>query len=127
MNHLHPFLTIQESKSKGKGVFALQDIEANTLLEISPVIVLSEEDTKLIHQTHLHDYYFTWAEDQKQSAIGLGYISIYNHSASPNCSHECNFNQNSISIYSKTSVLAGEELTIDYNMGEEKPLWFEPC
>ena len=125
MNHLHPFLTIQDSKSKGKGVFALQDIEANTLLEVSPVIVLSEEDTKMIHQTHLHDYYFTWGEDQKQSAIGLGYISIYNHSASPNCLHECNFNQNTISVYSKTNILAGEELTIDYNMGEEKMLWFE--
>ena len=126
MNHLHPFLTIQDSKTKGNGVFALQDIEANTLLEVSPVIVLSEKDTELIHQTHLHDYYFSWGDNQKESAIGLGYISIYNHSSIPNCGHECNFDQNTISIYSKTDILAGQELSIDYNMGEDKPLWFKP-
>lgn len=127
MSHLHPFLTIQDSKNKGKGVFALQDIEANTLLEISPVIVLSKKDTQLIHQTHLHDYYFAWGEDQQASAIGLGYISIYNHSSTPNCEHECNFEQKTITIFSKSAIPAGEELTIDYNMGEEKTLWFVPA
>lgn len=125
MNHLHPFLIIQNTEDKGKGVFALQDIEANTLLEISPVIVLSESDTKLIHQTFLHDYYFSWGENQKSSAIALGYISIYNHASNANCYHECDFKKQSITIFSKKNIAAGEELCIDYNMGKNNALWFE--
>jgi hypothetical protein len=124
MSHLHPFLTVKSSAVKGNGIFTIQDIEADTLLEISPVIVLSEDDTALIHKTRLHDYYFSWDDDQKKSAIGLGYISIYNHSKDPNCYHECDFDKNTISIYSNQAVKAGEELSIDYNMGENKPLWF---
>lgn len=125
MYHLHPFLVIKATEHKGKGVFALQDISANTLLEISPVIVLSEKDTSLIHQTHLHDYYFSWGDDQNGSAIALGYVSIYNHSQNANCYHECDFEKNTISIYSKRDILADEELCIDYNMGLQKELWFE--
>lgn len=126
MNHLHPFLIIRESANKGRGVYALNGIEANTFIEISPVIVLSEKDTAIIHQTHLHDYYFIWGEDQKHSAIALGYISLYNHSAEANCRHECDFEQNTISIYTNRAIEAGEELSIDYGMGEKKDLWFKP-
>ena len=125
MNHLHPFLIIQETTEKGKGVFALQEIQANTLLEVSPVIVLSEKDTKLIHQTHLHDYYFSWGKHQQKCAIALGYISIYNHASDANAFHECDFANNTISIFSKTTILAGQEICIDYNMGKDKKLWFE--
>jgi len=126
MNHLHPFLIIKDGLGKGRGVFALNGIEADTLIEVSPVIVLDEKDTAFIHQTHLHDYYFTWGDDQKHSAIALGYISLYNHSAEPNCAHHCDFVNNTISIYTRQIIQAGEELCIDYGMGEKKDLWFKP-
>jgi SET domain-containing protein len=126
MNHLHPFLIIKDGLGKGRGVFALNGIEADTLIEVSPVIVLDEKDTAFIHQTHLHDYYFTWGEEQKYSAIALGYISLYNHSAEPNCQHHCDFENNTISIYTRQIIQAGEELCIDYGMGEKKDLWFKP-
>lgn len=126
MNHLHPFLIIKDSLGKGRGVYALNGIEAHTLIEVSPVIVLDEKDTAFIHQTHLHDYYFTWGEEQKYSAIALGYISLYNHSAEPNCQHHCDFENNTISIYTSKAIQAGEELCIDYGMGEKKDLWFKP-
>lgn len=125
VNHLHPYLIIKESEAKGRGVFALNDIDANTLLEVSPVIVLNAKDTAAIHQTKLHDYYFTWGDSQDESAIALGYISLYNHAAEANCYHECNFNKGSISIYTKENIPAGKELTINYNMGEDHKLWFE--
>lgn len=125
MNYINPNIIIEETKSIGKGIFAKSEIKKNSLIEISPVIVLSEKDTQLIHQTHLHDYYFLWGENQVESAIALGYISLYNHSPKPNCYHECNFIDNTITIYSKKDIAEGEELLIDYNMGEEKKLWFE--
>ena len=126
MNHLHPFLIIKDCPGKGRGVYALNGIEADTLIEVSPVIVLNEQDTALIHQCHLHDYYFTWGEDQNYSAIGLGYISLYNHSKQANCRHHCDFENNTISVYTSHSIQAGEELCIDYGMGEKREWWFKP-
>ncbi len=125
MMHLHPFLWVQKTAEKGWGVFALHDIEANTLLEISPVIVLNEKDTALIHASRLHDYYFTWGENQDQSALALGYISLYNHAEDNNCNHECHFDTGTIHIYSKRHIAANEELCIHYMMHEDKPLWFQ--
>lgn len=125
MNYINPNIIIKESKAFGKGVFVKSDLEANTLIEISPVIVLSENDTKIIHQTLLHDYYFLWGDEQVKSAIALGYVSLYNHAQTPNCIHECNFKENTISIYTKSDIKANEELYIDYNMGLDKELWFE--
>lgn len=124
MNLIHPNLIIKETPTKGKGVFALNAIEANTLIEVSPVIVLNAEDTKIIHKTHLHDYYFIWGENQDKSAIALGYISIYNHAKTANCKHECDFENNTISIYTKVFISSDEELCINYNKGEDKALWF---
>ncbi len=124
MNYINPNITIKETEKKGKGIFARASIDSNSLIEISPVIVLSEADTKLIHNTHLHDYYFSWGEKQNKSAIALGYVSLYNHSNKPNCYHECDFDNNTISIFAKDKIEKNEELFIDYNMGEEKELWF---
>ena len=125
MNYLLPFLSIKNTTERGLGVFTTNEIAANTLIEISPVIVLSKKDTALIHKTHLHDYYFLWGNKQKQSAIALGYISIYNHSKKANCFHDCNFENNTISIFSKENIKANTELFINYNMDEEKDLWFD--
>lgn len=125
MYFLAPFLEIRTSPGRGLGVFSLINLEPNTLLEISPVICLSEKDTAQIHKTHLHDYYFSWGEDQKASALALGYISLYNHAAKANCYHECDFVQNSISIYTKYAIKSNEELFINYNMEEDKSLWFD--
>lgn len=124
-NYINPFIEIKQTKNKGLGVFLHQKIEADTLLEIAPVIVLNEADTLIIHQTYLHDYYFAWDDNQKKSAIALGYISLYNHSKNPNCYYECDFENNTISIFTKENIKAGEELFIDYTMGEDKDLWFK--
>lgn len=125
MHFLAPFIEIRKSENRGLGVFSKIAIKANTLIEISPVIELKGKDTELIHLTKLHDYYFTWGENQDTSAIGLGYISLYNHSEKANCFHSCDFKANTISIYSKLDIAVGEELFINYNMDEDKELWFD--
>ena len=77
-------LYIQETKGKGRGVFTENYIEAGTIIEIAPVLVFSLNDTLLIKQTSLYDYYFMWSEIEEIAAIALVYGSIYNHSYSPN-------------------------------------------
>lgn len=125
MSYLLPILHLKPSEKRGLGVFTTIDLEENTLIEISPVIVLSEKDTELIHQTHLHDYYFSWGDSQKKSAIGLGYISVYNHAEKANCFYECDFENNCISVFTKFAIKANQELFINYNMDEEIELWFD--
>lgn len=125
LSFTHPFIYVKNSQEKGRGVFCSETIEANTLLEIAPVVVLNEKDTAVIHKTHLHDYYFSWGENQEQSAIALGFISIYNHAENSNCYYEADFELNTIKIFTKKRIEKGTELTINYNMDTDKELWFE--
>lgn len=122
-----PFIEIKKTKKKGLGVFATNDIKKGTLIELSPVIVLNEADTKLIHKTHLHDYYFSWEENQKCSAIALGYVSLYNHQVDSNCFYETYFEDKEIKIISRKNIQKGEELTINYNHDplSDNKTWFK--
>jgi hypothetical protein len=122
-----PGLFIGPSECGGKGVFTEQKLEEGDLVEICPVIVLSEQDLKLIHQTGLHDYYFLWGEKQDQCAIALGYGSLYNHSFKPNARYLIDYEQETIDIYCIETILPGEEITVNYNgtPDDNSSLWFE--
>jgi uncharacterized protein len=111
----------------GLGVFASENIEADTIIETSPVIVMSGDDRKLLDQTLLHDYIFEWGVKNDQCCMALGYISIYNHSYKSNCEYEMNFAERSITIKTVRFVKAGEELFINYNgnWNDSKKLWFD--
>jgi len=111
----------------GRGVFTSESIPANTLVEISPVIVLSDGDRKLLDQTKLHDYIFEWGEDLQDCCMALGYIPLYNHSYSSNCEYEMDFDAHLISVKTVRNIEAGEELFINYNgdWDNNAPLWFD--
>jgi SET domain-containing protein len=122
-----PFLEIKTTSNKGLGVFATENIPEGTLIEVSPVIVLNENDTQLIHKTNLYNYYFSWEENQKASAIALGYVSIYNHAIDANCLYETYFEEKVIKIITRKNIAKGEELTINYHHDpmSTKKTWFE--
>ena len=115
------------SDVSGRGVFTAQEIVSNALIEICPVIVLPAQEMPLIHQTHLHDYYFLWGEDQQQCAIVLGFGSLYNHSIHPNAEFAVDYQKKTIDIYSLRTIAAGEEITISYNgyREDDRLLWFD--
>jgi SET domain-containing protein len=122
-----PFLFIGESKQKGRGVFSSANIPENTVIEISPVIVMGREDRKLLDQTLLHDYIFEWGNDQEQCCMALGYVPLYNHSYKSNCEYEMDYEAGIISIKTMRFIKAGEELFINYNgdWNNKKLVWFE--
>ncbi|MHA4845297.1 SET domain-containing protein-lysine N-methyltransferase [Flavitalea antarctica] len=111
----------------GKGVFTSENLEAGTVVEISPVIVMSDEDRKLIDQTILHDYIFEWGEDVRQCCMALGYIPMYNHSYKSNCEYDMDYDEEIMTIKTVRFIKAGEELFINYNgdWNNSKPVWFE--
>jgi uncharacterized protein len=122
-----PSLFIGPTKKMGKGVFTSEQIEAKTIIEISPVIVMGSEERKLLDQTLLHDYIFEWGGENKQCCLALGYTSVYNHSYSANCEYEMDYNEATIKIKTTRPIAAGEELFINYNgnWNDQKPVWFE--
>ena len=120
-------LYIEKSDGKGRGVFTKQNIPANTIIEISPVVVMSAEERILLDQTLLHDYIFEWGKDSKQCCMALGYVPVYNHSYKSNCEYEMDFENEVIKIKTIRLIKEGEELFINYNgdWNDEKPVWFD--
>ena len=121
-----PCLFIAPTVSMGRGVFTSEDIEAGTLVEIAPVIVMSKEERILLDKTILHDYIFEWGDQKDHCCMALGYVPIYNHSYQSNCEYEMDFEQQQINIKTVRQVKAGEELFINYNgdWDDSRPLWF---
>jgi uncharacterized protein len=122
-----PFLFIAPISTMGRGVFTSENIEAGTIVELSPVIIMSGEERKLLDQTLLHDYIFEWGADKQQCCMALGYVPVYNHSYKSNCEYEMNFENKTISIKAVHYIKAGEELFINYNgnWNDDKPVWFD--
>jgi len=122
-----PFLFIAPTQDMGRGVFTREDIDAGTLVEVAPVIVMTAEERKLLDQTLLHDYIFEWGEQSDQCCMALGYVPVYNHSYQSNCEYEMDFDRRQILIRSVKPVKAGEELFINYNgeWNDSTSLWFD--
>lgn len=122
-----PCIFIAPTSHMGRGVFTSSAIDEGTVIEVSPVIVMSGEDRKLLDKTLLHDYIFEWGGSKKQCCMALGYIPIYNHSYKSNCEYEMDYDHELIRIKTVRFIKAGEELFINYNgdWNDSKPLWFE--
>ena len=123
-----PFLTIASSEHRGRGVYTTEPITANTTIEIAPVVVVDASGREKLEQTLLYDYIFEWGPDSKMAAVALGYVSIYNHSNTPNCSYEMDFEHETITVTTLSAINAGEELFINYMCPEgpsSDPVWFK--
>ncbi|MBL7725270.1 MAG: SET domain-containing protein-lysine N-methyltransferase [Chitinophagaceae bacterium] len=121
-----PFLFVAPSEKRGRGMFTSEDIAAGTVIEVSPVIIMSRKERELLDQTLLHDYIFEWGEKKDMCCMALGYVPVYNHSYESNCEYEMDFEQEQISIKTVRQVNAGEQLFINYNgdWNDTKPVWF---
>ena len=69
-------LYINDTQEMGRGVFTNEDIASDTVIEVSPVIVMSREERAHLDQTLLHDYIFEWGKESRQCCMALGYIAV---------------------------------------------------
>ena len=121
-------LYIELTEGKDRGVFTREAIPANTAIEESPVIVMTEAEKELLDKTLLHDYIFNWEPGPKKlCCMATGYVPLYNHSATANCEHSMNYEDDTIIIKTMRDINAGEELTINYtgDWNSNDPVWFE--
>lgn len=123
----HPSLYIGDADKMGRGVFSKTVIPPETIIEESPVIVMTAEERKLLDQTKLHDYIFEWGEKKDHCCMALGYIAVYNHSYLSNCEYEMDYEKEIISIKTVRPINPGEQLFINYNgdWDDGTVLWFD--
>lgn len=111
-------LTVQSAGKKGRGVFANRTFKRNEVVEVSPNLLLSRKEHQSILSTRLAHYVFD--AGQGRAFLGLGLLSLYNHSEAPNArwrerSGQC------IEIRALRGISKGEEITIDYGFDPARP------
>ena len=123
---IQTYLYIDRSEGRGRGVFTREAIPGDTVVEVSPVLVLSGEERRLLDQTLLHDYIFEWGERKDRCCVALGYVSLYNHATPSNCEYFMDYGEDIIWVKTVRVIFPGEELTINYNGSFENadPVWF---
>jgi len=111
----------------GKGVFTTKALKVGTKVEISPVLVFTATEYQDLAKTKLYNYIFEWGVSRKKAALGMGYISMYNHSYSANCEYEMDFDNNLMTIIVVKPIAQGAELFINYNAeaDNKNPIWFK--
>ncbi|CDO70863.1 hypothetical protein BN946_scf184801.g56 [Trametes cinnabarina] len=114
-------LRIEYVEGKGRGVYACREIPAQTLIEVSPVLLFSATEYEE-HGCHtvLDHYTFKWRDGRMALALGLG--SLFNHSQRPNVSYSFDMATESIRYTTTRKVMRDEELCIFYG----HKLWFDP-
>jgi SET domain-containing protein len=116
---------VKNSKIQGRGVFAKRDIARGRVIEVSPVLILSANDSKKIANTSLVNYHYEWGKGTYALAMGAG--SLFNHSYKANAQYYMNYNNDTISFYAVRDIKKGEEIFINYNgnHSSSKKVWFD--
>ncbi|KAI0769853.1 hypothetical protein C8Q74DRAFT_853218 [Fomes fomentarius] len=114
-------LRIEYALGKGRGVYSCREIPAQTVIEISPVLLFNAKEYEE-HGRHtvLDHYTFVWRDGRMALALGLG--SLFNHSQRPNVSYTIDPATESIRYTTSRRILPDEELCIFYG----HKLWFDP-
>ncbi|WFD30925.1 tRNA-specific adenosine deaminase subunit tad3 [Malassezia sp. CBS 17886] len=119
-------LSIRDTPTAGRGVFATTAIPANTVVEISPVLLFSA-DEYAAHGRHtaLDSYTFVWEKSTQGNtmALALGLGSLFNHHpTSANVSYELDRRAHCIRYRTVRAISPGDELCICYGAGR---MWWE--
>lgn len=111
---------IKNTPKKGLGVFATKDIKKGEVIEICPLILISQDDFELISRTKLGLYVYDDAFNFNNSTyssggvvLALGYGSIYNHSRRPNADWR-RTSTRTAEFFSTKDIKAGQEICVDY-------------
>ncbi len=130
-----PDIGIVNVQGKGRGVVATALIPAGTVLEVSPVLRLTRQESKVIEPTIIDKYIFRWIDEPAlehpdgedpgvslyNCAVSFGIMSIFNHSEEPNALRELDISNQLIKMTALRDIYPDEEITHDYGC----QLWFE--
>ena len=103
-------ISVKQSKGKGLGIFAEEDIAKGTIIEVSPSIPVSSDDPSLSSKS-IYSHY-VYGMPRGRAALGLGYVSLYNHSRNANA--ETQYSGRDLTVTVKKNIKKGDEIFIDY-------------
>ena len=102
----HPGLYFAPSGKHRYGMFCTEDILADSVIEICPILIIPGEQAREIVRGYiLYEYYFEWKKDS--IALALGYGSLYNHAATPNAFFEADYKNQYIIFKAATDIPSG--------------------
>jgi SET domain-containing protein len=116
-------IKIIDVQGKGRGVVATEDIKSGEIIEICPIIFISEEEVNFIkNSSEILKYYYLWQYAINKYCLMLGYGSIYNHSLAPNADVDYNTQspENYLTFQAIKDIKTGEEILIDYEFDDNK-------
>ncbi len=118
---------IRRVRGRGRAVFARRKISAGEVIERAPVILIPKKQWPSVKKSILEEYAFDWGENDEDSVIALGYVSIYSHSYSPNAKLEQLTDEMLMEVTALRAIQPGQEITINYNGDPDNrdPLWFK--
>jgi SET domain len=98
----------------GRCLIATQDIPENTVVEMSELLVLSENDTVAVNKTDLK--YYTFKYNQFQDCLCLGLGEIFNHDRDANVTYNLIRRDDRSMMQFKTTkaIKQGGQLFINY-------------
>lgn len=115
---------VKNVPGKGRGVFALRDIQKGETIEHVPLLIFPA-DTLVdgLDNAHVGRYYYWWTK--KRVAIALGYGSLYNHSYTPNATYI--HGNDKLKYVALKNIPEGDEITVNYNWDpkDKRPVGFD--
>jgi uncharacterized protein len=130
--YANDWIGVRSFGDKGRGVVALRDIPAGTLIERCPVLIIPAAERAKTDQTIVFTYVYMWEHGTTEqdlytgtgrAAIALGLSSLLNHSYDPTARFIRRIDELELELHSRWAIAAGAEITIDYQM----KLWFDPA
>ena len=121
-------IEIKQSPLHGRGVFACKSFKPGAVIETAPVILLQQSDKDFLEATSLFRFYFLVNDNNTPVVLGLGYSSLYNHTAKANAVYTISLKERVLIIKACKPILQGDEITLNYNgsADDETAVYFEP-
>jgi uncharacterized protein len=117
----HKRVSVEETPEKGRGLFALDPINAGEIIDVTPVLIVDEALSKTIMQyPKVADSLLIWDGNERnvnRLAIGFGPLSMCNHAVEANAGlQRIDFPSPRFALIAKKEIRIGEEITLSYRM-----------
>lgn len=120
-----PCIAVRDTgTARGRGVFAQCNFSAGDVVELSPVVIFETPFTAF--PPELSTIVFNWGamcKNGSSHAVALGYGSLYNHHDPANMRYQADAKNMTMQYIAVRDILAGEELTVNYNAAGGNATW----
>jgi SET domain-containing protein len=108
-------LYVRTVRGMGRGVFAGRRFRAGEVIEVCPVLLISESMERKCRDEIIDKYIFEWDKTGDVAAIAFGFGSLYNHSADPNATFGRRKRDKVIVFRATRTIAKGEQIFVDYD------------